>query len=84
MFCGVFGHMCHDLCIISSLSTAGCKNQLNGAEPERHGGGAAYDEIQWAPELRGASGGDEADGGVPQPHQIYEEQGLRRHEMEFD
>lgn len=62
----------------SSLSTPGCKNQFNGAGPERHGRGAANAEIQWTPELRRAPGGDEADGGLPQPHQVHEEQGLKR------
>ncbi len=68
---------------VNSLSTLGCENQFNGAEPERHGGGAANAKVQRAAELRGASGGDEADGGLPQPHQVHEEQGLRQHEMEF-
>lgn len=63
----------------SSSSTPGCKNQFNGAGAERHGGGAANDEIQWTSELRGTSGGDEADGGLPQPHQVHEEQG-RQHD----
>lgn len=75
--------MCHATGINSSLLTPGCKNQFNGKGPERHGRGAANAEVQWTPELRGASGGDEADGGLPQPHQVYEEQGLTQHEMEF-
>ena len=66
--CRVFAHTCHAVGVNSSLSTPGCKNQFNGAGPERHGRGAANAEIQWTPELRRAPGGDEADGGLPQPH----------------
>lgn len=65
------------------LSTPGCQNQFNGKGPERHGGGADHVEVQWTLELRGTSGRDEADGGLSQPHQIYEKQGLSQHEIEI-
>lgn len=63
---------------VSSCHPPGLQDLLHGAWPAGSGGGDPDAEVQWSPEHGGAWGGDEADGGVPQPFQIHEKQGTER------